>query len=133
MTDDVDATADATASADTGRTDTVADAGENAPGDEPTARSDERSPTTDADTSPRADDAPTEVAFEDLSLPQRVFVAALQNPTRGVVVLVLFAFAFSFYIAFWMAFPRVAAFLSAVTVAVVAVLLAVYYVLARVR
>ncbi|WP_321168468.1 hypothetical protein [Halorubrum sp. JWXQ-INN 858] len=147
MTDDVDATADATASADTGRTDTVADAGGNAPGDEPTARSDEptarsdeatarsdeRSPTTDADTSPRADDAPTEVAFEDLSLPQRVFVAALQNPTRGVVVLVLFAFAFSFYIAFWMAFPRVAAFLSAVTVAVVAVLLAVYYVLARVR
>lgn len=47
--------------------------------------------------------------LEDLSLPQRVFVAAVQNPGRGVFILFLLAFGFSFYIALWMAFPRVAA------------------------
>jgi len=40
------------------------------------------------------------VDFGDLSLPQRAFVAAVQNPTRGVVIVGLLAFAFSFYVAF---------------------------------
>jgi len=72
---------------------------------------------------------PEAVDFEDLSLPQRVFVAAVQNPTRGVFLLVLLAFAFSFYIAFWMVFPRVAAFLTALAVVLAALLFGIYYVL----
>lgn len=52
------------------------------------------------------------VDFADLSLPQRAFVAAVQNPTRGVVIVGLLAFAFSFYVAFWLVFPRVAALAS---------------------
>jgi len=79
----------------------------------------------------RIDEAPAEVDFADLSLPQRVFVAAVQNPTRGVFVVALLAFAFSFYVAFWMVFPRVAAFLSAMTLGLAAVSLAVYYGLKR--
>ncbi|SMO39560.1 hypothetical protein [Halorubrum cibi] len=81
-------------------------------------------------TDPSGTDAPSDVAdvdFADLSLPQRVFVAAVQNPTRGVVVAVLLAFGFSFYIALWMAFPRVAVLFSAVGVVVVLVLLGLYY------
>lgn len=68
-----------------------------------------------------------DVDFADLSLLQRLFVAAVQNPTRGVVVTALFAFAFSFYVAFWLAFPRVAALFSAVGVVVAVVLAGVYY------
>lgn len=73
------------------------------------------------------DDADGDVDFADLSLPQRLFVAAVQNPTRGVVVAALFAFAFAFYIAFWLAFPRVAALFSAVGVVVAVVLAGIYY------
>ena len=71
------------------------------------------------------------VEFGDLSLPQRVFVAAVQNPARGVIIVALFAFAFSFYIAFWMAFPRVAAFLSALAVGVGVLAILTYYALKR--
>ena len=71
----------------------------------------------------RAEDA---VAFADLSLPQRVFVAAVQNPTRGVAILGLLAFAFSFYIAFWLAFPRIAALASVVGAVLVALVALVY-------
>jgi hypothetical protein len=76
-------------------------------------------------------DADGDVDFADLSLPQRLFVAAVQNPTRGVVVTALFAFAFAFYIAFWLAFPRVAALFSAVGVVVAVVLAGVYYLFDR--
>lgn len=85
-------------------------------------------------TDPVETDGPSDVAdvdFADLSLPQRVFVAAVQNPTRGIVIAVLFAFGFSFYVALWMAFPRVSALFSGVGVVVVLVLLGLYYVLAR--
>ncbi|MFC5133450.1 MULTISPECIES: hypothetical protein [Haloferacaceae] len=84
---------------------------------------------------PTETDAPSDVAdvdFADLSLPQRLFVAAVQNPTRGVVIAVLFAFAFSFYVALWMAFPRVGALFSAVGVVVVLVLLGIYYLIGHV-
>ncbi|RAW45024.1 hypothetical protein DQW50_11145 [Halorubrum sp. 48-1-W] len=83
---------------------------------------------------PAETDAPRDAAdvdFADLSLPQRLFVAAVQNPTRGIVIAVLFAFGFSFYVALWMAFPRVSALFSAVGVVVVLVLLGLYYLLAR--
>lgn len=73
-----------------------------------------------------------EIDFEDLSLPQRVFVAAVQNPTRGVVITALFAFAFSFYIAFWLEFPRVAALFTALAAVVTLVALGVYYLIDRV-
>lgn len=75
------------------------------------------------------DDA--DVDFADLSFLQRLFVAAVQNPTRGVVVAALFAFAFSFYVAFWLAFPRVAALFSAVAVVVAVVLGGIYYLFDR--
>lgn len=75
------------------------------------------------------DDAPS---FGDLSVLQRVFVAAVQNPTRGVVIAGLFAFAFSFYVAFWLAFPRVAAFTSAIGAVLVAIVALVYLVSDRV-
>lgn len=66
------------------------------------------------------------VDFEDLSLPQRVFVAAVQNPTRGVVITGLFAFAFSFYVAFWLVEPAAAALVSAVGGAVAVVVGLIY-------
>ncbi|MFO8116614.1 MAG: hypothetical protein R6U01_14855 [Halorubrum sp.] len=69
------------------------------------------------------DDAPS---FGDLSLPQRVFVAAVQNPTRGVVIVGLLAFGFSFYVAFWLVFPRIAAFMSAIGAVLVAIVALVY-------
>ncbi len=72
-----------------------------------------------------------EVDFGDLSLPQRVFVAAVQNPTRGVVIVALFAFAFSFYIAFWMVFPRIAAGFSVFAVVLGVLLGGVYYLFGR--
>jgi len=75
------------------------------------------------------DDAPS---FGDLSLPQRVFLAAVQNPTRGVVIVGLLAFGFSFYIAFWLVFPRVAAFTSAIGAVLVAIVALVYLISDRV-
>lgn len=75
------------------------------------------------------DDAPS---FGDLSLPQRVFVAAVQNPTRGVVIAGLLAFGFSFYVAFWLVFPRVAAFMSAIGAVLIAIVVLVYLISDRV-
>ena len=90
----------------------------------------------DADAAPSGDDggefgddAPS---FGDLSLPQRVFVAAVQNPTRGVMIAGLLAFAFSFYVAFWLVFPRVAAFMSAIGAVLVAIVAVMYLVSDRV-
>ena len=74
-------------------------------------------------------DAPS---FGDLSLPQRVFVAAVQNPTRGVVIAGLLAFALFFYVAFWLVFPRVAAFMSGIGAVLVAIVAVVYLVSDRV-
>ncbi|WP_144799723.1 hypothetical protein [Halorubrum depositum] len=85
--------------------------------------------TSQAATGAFGDDAP---AFGDLSLPQRVFVAAVQNPTRGVVIAGLLAFGFSFYVAFWLVFPRVAAFMSAIGAVLVAIVALVYLVSDRV-
>ncbi len=79
-----------------------------------------------AGTSEDASDSSAPVDFGDLSLPQRIFVAAVQNPARGVVIVGLFAFAFSFYIAFWMAFPRVAAFMSGIGLVIAGIIAAVY-------
>ncbi|PAU85214.1 hypothetical protein CK500_00690 [Halorubrum salipaludis] len=75
-----------------------------------------------------ADEPDVPVDFGDLSLPQRAFVAAVQNPTRGVVIAGLLAFAFSFYVAFWLVFPRVAAFMSAVGAVLLALVALVYLV-----
>ena len=75
------------------------------------------------------DDAPS---FGDLTLPQRVFVAAAQNPTRGVMIVGLLAFGFSFYIAFWLVFPRVAAFMSAIGAILIAIVALVYLISDRV-
>jgi len=74
------------------------------------------------------DDRDVPVDFGDLSLPQRAFVAAVQNPTRGIVIVGLLAFAFSFYVAFWLVFPRVAAFMSAIGAALLAIVALVYLV-----
>ncbi|EMA61394.1 hypothetical protein [Halorubrum lipolyticum] len=74
-------------------------------------------------------DAP--VDFGDLTLPQRAFVAAVQNPTRGVVIAGLLAFAFSFYVAFWLVFPRVAAFMSAIGAVLIGLVALVYLVSGR--
>jgi len=81
-------------------------------------------PTTD--TPPGDPDMP--VDFGDLSLPQRAFVAAVQNPTRGIVIVGLLAFAFSFYVAFWLVFPRVAAFMSAIGAVLLGIVALVYFV-----
>ncbi|TKX75673.1 hypothetical protein EXE46_02700 [Halorubrum sp. GN11_10-6_MGM] len=70
--------------------------------------------------------------FGDLSIPQRAFVAAAQNPSRGLLVVGLFAFALAFYAAFWLSFPRAAGLLSAVALIVVAVAAVVYWLLDRV-
>ncbi|WP_435095500.1 hypothetical protein [Halorubrum sp. N11] len=86
-------------------------------------------PSDDRD-GPDASDAP--VDFGKLTLPQRAFVAAVQNPTRGVMIAGLLAFAFSFYIAFWLVFPRVAAFLSVVGAVLAAIVALVYFVSDRV-
>ncbi|WP_123620165.1 hypothetical protein [Halorubrum sp. CSM-61] len=74
------------------------------------------------------DDPDVPVDFGNLSLPQRAFVAAVQNPTRGVVIAGLLAFAFSFYVAFWLVFPRVAAFLSAIGAVLLGIVALVYLV-----
>ena len=83
----------------------------------------DRSP---ADAAP--DDGADPAEFGDLTLPQRAFVAAVQNPTRGVVIVGLLAFAFSFYIAFWLTYPRVAAFLSVIGVVLVGAIALLYVV-----
>ncbi|GAB3414867.1 hypothetical protein GCM10027435_10340 [Haloparvum alkalitolerans] len=70
-----------------------------------------------------------ELSLDDLTLPQRVFVAAVQNPTRGVFVAFLLAFAFSFYIALWLAFPRFAALGSAAAAVAAVVIGGVLYLL----
>jgi len=75
------------------------------------------------------EDAPS---FGDLTVPQRVFVAAAQNPTRGIVIVGLLAFGFSFYVAFWLVFPRVAAFLSAIGAVLVAIVALVYVISDRI-
>ena len=85
--------------------------------------------TSRAATGAFGDDAPS---FGDLSLPQRVFVAAVQNPTRGVVIAGLLAFGFSFYVAFWLVFPRVAAFTSAIGAVLIALVALVYLISDRV-
>lgn len=78
-----------------------------------------------AETAPDDPDVP--VDFGELSLPQRAFVAAVQNPTRGVVIVGLLAFAFSFYVAFWLVFPQVAAFLSAIGAVLIGIVALVYF------
>lgn len=93
------------------------------------AVADDAEPETDG----TVDEGVSDVDFEDLSLPQRVFVAAVQNPTRGVIVLGLIAFAFSFYVAFWLVFPRIAGFLTALTLIVGLVLAGIYYAIDRLR
>ncbi|MGZ0747452.1 hypothetical protein [Haloparvum sp. AD34] len=65
------------------------------------------------------------VDFENLTLPQRIFVAAVQSPARGALVGLLLLFGFGFYVAFWFSFPRVAALLSAAAVVVGGVIAAV--------
>ena len=89
-----------------------------------------------ADPGPLSDDVdpdavdPEEVPeFGDLSIPQRAFVAAAQNPSRGLLVVGLFAFAIAFYAAFWLSFPRAAGLLSAVALIVAAVAALVYWLL----
>ncbi|ELZ59131.1 MULTISPECIES: hypothetical protein [Halorubrum] len=68
----------------------------------------------------------------DLSILQRAFVAAVQNPSRGVLVVGLLAFALAFYAAFWLSFPRVAGLLSALAAVVALVAAVVYWLLDRV-
>jgi len=102
---------------------------ERAAGDPDPADPDRGAATSEAATGALGDDAPS---FGDLSLPQRVFVAAVQNPTRGVVIAGLLAFGFSFYVAFWLVFPRVAAFMSAVGAVLVATVALVYLISDRV-
>ncbi|MFW6000674.1 MAG: hypothetical protein ACOCPY_04365, partial [Halorubrum sp.] len=69
-----------------------------------TDRSVDGESTDPADSGPIADDAaPEDVPeFGDLSIPQRAFVAAAQNPSRGLLVVGLLAFALAFYAAFWL-------------------------------
>ncbi|WP_096390480.1 hypothetical protein [Halopenitus persicus] len=83
----------------------------------------DRSPSADAkrdgERGPPTDGEPPELRIEELSLPQRVFVAAVQNPFRGALIALLFGLAFSFFIALWLAFPRIAAGFSVLTLVVV--------------
>ncbi|GAA0724286.1 hypothetical protein J2744_002331 [Halorubrum trapanicum] len=99
-----------------------------------TDRSVDDESTDPGDSGSRYDDVdPEDVPeFGDLSILQRAFVAAAQNPSRGLLVVGLFAFALAFYAAFWLSFPRVAGLLSAVAVIVVAVAALVYWILDRV-
>ncbi|OYR39297.1 hypothetical protein DJ82_02000 [Halorubrum sp. Ib24] len=110
------------------RSDKRADTERAAGGPDP-ADPDRSAATAEDATGDFGDDAPS---FGDLTLPQRVFVAAVQNPTRGVVIAGLLAFGFSFYVAFWLAFPRVAAFMSAVGAVLVAIVALVYLISDRV-
>ncbi|KKF39278.1 hypothetical protein FK85_29750 [Halorubrum saccharovorum] len=85
-------------------------------------------PPDNPDNLDKPNDTDVPVDFGNLSLPQRAFVAAVQNPTRGVVIVGLLAFAFSFYVAFWLVFPRVAAFLSAIGAVLFGIVALVYLV-----
>ena len=122
MTDDVESRSSKGA-------DTERAAGDSNPADPDRGGATAEAATSEAATGAFGDDAPS---FGDLSLPQRVFVAAVQNPTRGVVIAGLLAFGFSFYVAFWLVFPRVAAFMSAVGAVLVAIVALVYLISARV-
>ncbi|WP_280587033.1 hypothetical protein [Halorubrum sp. Boch-26] len=118
MTDDAESRSDGNVSRGDGGADAERAAGGSGPAD-PDANAASPEATAEA----FGDDAPS---FGDLSLPQRVFVAAVQNPTRGVVIVGLLAFGFSFYVAFWLVFPRVAAFTSAIGAVLVAIVALVY-------
>lgn len=103
----------------------------NAPDEDVEAGDTEPAATGDTDGTDGVDgadgaDADPPIDFAELSLPQRIFVAAVQNPTRGVVLVGLLAFGFSFYIALWLVFARVAAFLSVVGLVLVGLVVAVY-------
>lgn len=99
-----------------------------------TDRSVDAESTDTGDSEPlSADVDPEDVPeFGDLSTLQRAFVAAAQNPSRGLLVVGLFAFALAFYAAFWLSFPRAAGLLSAVAVVVTGVAALVYWLLDRV-
>ncbi|AUX10218.1 hypothetical protein AArcSl_2599 [Halalkaliarchaeum desulfuricum] len=62
--------------------------------------------TTAVEESRPAEESPS---LEDLTLPERVLLAAIQDPVRGVVVVVLLLFAISFLIALAFIYPLVAA------------------------
>lgn len=100
------------------------DAGQVEHEQEPTVQP-EGEPNADLEGEPNADLEEEAVDFENLTLPQRIFVAAVQNPSRGALVGLLLLFGFGFYVAFWFAFPRVAALLSAIAVVVGGVIAAV--------
>ena len=86
--------------------------------------------TSGSGTSPPADDEPP-LDLTELTLPQRIFVAAVQNPARGILLVGLLAFAIGFYIAFWLRFPTVAAFLTAIGAVIVSIIVAIYWVVNR--
>ncbi|WP_430504248.1 hypothetical protein [Haloparvum sp. PAK95] len=85
----------------------------------------EDEPAADLEGEPSVDLEEEAVDFENLTLPQRIFVAAVQSPARGALVGLLLLFGFGFYVAFWFSFPRVAALLSAAAVVVGGVIAAV--------
>lgn len=120
VTDEAERRAGATADGD------VAAGGPAATDDESDADAAADDTDTAVDASDAIGDADPPIDFSELSLPQRVFVAAVQNPTRGVVLVGLLAFAFSFYIALWLVFARAAAFLSVVGLVIVGIVVAVY-------
>ena len=99
-----------------------------------TDRSADGEPTGSADSGAPADDVtPEDVPeFGDLSILQRGFVAAAQNPSRGLLVVGLLVFALAFYAAFWFSYPRAAGFLSAIAAIVIVAAAVVYWLLDRV-
>ena len=98
-----------------------------------TDRSVDAKSTDPGDSEPLSEDIdPEDVPeFGDLSTLQRAFVAAAQNPSRGLLVVGLFAFALAFYAAFWLSFPRAAGLLSAVATVVAVIAALVYWFLDR--
>lgn len=76
-------------------------------------------------------DGTSQPSLEDLTLPERVLVAAVQDPIRGFVVVVLLLFAISFLIALAFVYPLVA--LAFFLVSVVGVLGVAAYGLLRLR
>jgi hypothetical protein len=105
---------------------TDADADADASTDGPAPSTGTSVPDADAASNDAAPGEVGDVDFADLSLLQRLFVAAAQNPTRGVVIAALAAFAFSFYVALWLAFPQVALLFTVLSVVIVVVLVGVY-------
>jgi hypothetical protein len=104
-----------------------------------TDRSVDGESTDSADSGPLSDAVDSDAVdpedvpeFGDLSILQRAFVAAAQNPSRGLLVVGLFAFALAFYAAFWLSFPAAAGLLSALALIVAAVAAVVYWLLDRV-